>query len=247
MSISEKLTTIAENEQKVFDAGRKSEHDMFWNNFQNYGKRRSYTYAFVGQWENPCWTDDNFRPKYDIKATTLSYAFQFCGITDLAKILDECGVKLTFPNSGVANAALYYAFQASKITHIPELNCPTVGNFQNAFHSCERLERIDKLTVSSTAASEGAFLNCYKLKELRVGMEINYNWSIYWSPLSRASIEHLIGALSDTSTKKSISFNLNAVKREFETSSGAKDGNTSEEWAALIATKPNWTISLLDA
>lgn len=247
MNISEKLTTIAENEQKVFEAGRKAEHDTFWDIYQNKGARRQYNYAFNGDYSNPIWNDTNFKPKYDIKATTLAYAFQYSRITDLAQILEDCGVKLTFPKTSVVGAALYYAFQASTVTHIPELNCPTVTNFQNAFHSCTKLEQIDKLTVSSTAAADGAFLNCYKLKELRVGMEINYNWSLYWSPLSKASIKHIVGALSDSATGKKMSFNLNTVKKEFETASGAKDGNTSEEWATLISTKPNWTISLMDA
>ena len=35
MSIADKLTTIAENEQKVYDAGAKSEHDKFWDSYQN--------------------------------------------------------------------------------------------------------------------------------------------------------------------------------------------------------------------
>ena len=38
MSIAEKLTTIAENEQKVYDAGQKSEYDRFWDSYR--GSRR---------------------------------------------------------------------------------------------------------------------------------------------------------------------------------------------------------------
>ena len=42
--------------------------------------------------------------------------------------------------------------------------------------------------------------------------------------------------------------NIDVISNEEEigqkTSEGANDGNTSEEWLNLIATKPNWTITL---
>mgnify|MGYP003296383754 CR=1 FL=1 len=34
MSISDKLQTIAENEQRVFDAGKKTQYDEFWDALQ---------------------------------------------------------------------------------------------------------------------------------------------------------------------------------------------------------------------
>ena len=36
-----------------------------------------------------------------------------------------------------------------------------------------------------------------------------------------------------------------AVNKAFETGEGLLDGNTSTEWKSLVATKTNWTISLL--
>ena len=38
MSIAEKLTAIAENVPKVYEAGQKSEYDRFWDAYQNNGK-----------------------------------------------------------------------------------------------------------------------------------------------------------------------------------------------------------------
>lgn len=46
MSIAEKLQTIAENEQKVFEAGKQAEKKAFWDNFFNNGKRKSFRGAF---------------------------------------------------------------------------------------------------------------------------------------------------------------------------------------------------------
>ena len=88
MTIAEKLTQIAENEQKVYDAGyakgkaeggssyeqgvadgKQAEYDAFWDKFQNYGNRRNYYYAFAWQQvANEGWASDAYNPKYPIIA-----------------------------------------------------------------------------------------------------------------------------------------------------------------------------------
>ena len=84
MTIAKKLQTIAENEQRVFDAGyekgkneggnteevynkgvadgKQAQYDEFWDKFQNYGNRTYYGYAFAGN----CWHTDLLKPKYPI-------------------------------------------------------------------------------------------------------------------------------------------------------------------------------------
>ena len=73
-------------------AGRKAEYDMFWDNFQNYGNRLSYSYMFGARG----WTDENFKPKYDIRpngsATSL---FRYLEVTeDLPTIFERQGIVL---------------------------------------------------------------------------------------------------------------------------------------------------------
>ena len=83
MSIADKLTQIAENEPKVYDAGEKagkqSEYDRFWDAFQNKGERTVYWYGFSGYG----WTNDTLCPKYPItfseSATEVSGLFYRCG------------------------------------------------------------------------------------------------------------------------------------------------------------------------
>lgn len=60
MSIAEKLTTIAENQERVFEAGKKSQYDEFWDSFQQNGNRTAYDNGFSGI----CWNSENFKPKY---------------------------------------------------------------------------------------------------------------------------------------------------------------------------------------
>ena len=64
MSIADKLNTIAENEQKVYEAGKQAEYDRFWEVFQKSGKRSGYGYAFYS--DN--FSDECYNPKYPIIA-----------------------------------------------------------------------------------------------------------------------------------------------------------------------------------
>lgn len=56
MSTGEKLTAIAENELKVYEAGKK----VFWDIYQDYGNRKEYDNAFYG------WPEEVYDPQYDI-------------------------------------------------------------------------------------------------------------------------------------------------------------------------------------
>ena len=85
MSIAEKLKTIAENEQKVFDAGKKAEYDRFWDAYQENGNRTSYLCAFGGR----AWTDETFKPKYPInKISNATNMFWYSAIAHIDCELD---------------------------------------------------------------------------------------------------------------------------------------------------------------
>ena len=62
MTIAEKLQTIAENEQKVYEAGVKSEYDRFWDIMQANGTRTNYARAFYGEG----WRTETFLPKLSV-------------------------------------------------------------------------------------------------------------------------------------------------------------------------------------
>ena len=62
MTTAEKLKTFSDNVPKVFEAGKKSEYDMFWDAFQDFGKRNDYRNSFSLSW----WDEKTFKPKYDI-------------------------------------------------------------------------------------------------------------------------------------------------------------------------------------
>ena len=112
------------------------------------------------------------------------------------------------------------------------------------------LEQIDGIIVSDTTPFNNCFYRQSKLKEIRFDTSKGYisqnGVDFQWSTLlSKASITSIINALSDTTSGLSITLSKTAVNNEFETSKGASNGSTSQEWAALIATKSNWGISLI--
>ena len=187
MSIGEKLTTIAENEQKVYEKGRTDEWNEFWDEFQQNGTRKIYDYAFVGTISTNSglsWTDVTFKPKYDFKPTNANRMFHGSGIIDLKSILDKQGVVLDLSNC--SNVALMFGY-ASYMTHVPELNISKVGvnGAITMFSWCIRLEIIDKLIFRAdgqTSHSE-MFKQCQALKEVRFGGVIGQDISFSFSPL----------------------------------------------------------------
>lgn len=109
MNRAEKLTTIAENEPKVYEAGKQAEYDAFWDTFQNKGGAMRYHYTFFGSH----WNDTNFKPKYDIvlNSEMCNYPFWDSNITEINVNIDTRN-----------NDAWYQiAYGATKLTKIQKI------------------------------------------------------------------------------------------------------------------------------
>ena len=90
------------------------------------------------------------------------------------------------------------------------------------------------IITQSARAFTNTFKGCTALVEVRFEGEIGNNISFADSPLfSKESVESIISHLYDSASGKTATFH-SAVRNKF----------TDAEWNALIATKPNWTISL---
>lgn len=227
---------MSEAVEPVFEAGKKAEYDAFWDEFQNYGKRQTYEYVFS------FFNDRIFAPKYDIKINGYATGcFKDTKISNIKETLEKLGVKLDTENA----VWLAQMFQNTKSVSIPQLNLANALNLAHIFTNSE-IEFIESLiNIKETSGFTNAFQNTSKLKYIRFQGIIGDGIDIHWSTaLSKESILSLINVLSTTITGKTVTLSLTAVNTAFEISPGAADGSTSEEWAALIATKPNWTISL---
>ncbi len=200
MSIADKLTQIAENEQAVFDAGKKSEYDTFWDSYQENGNKVAYRLAFFGSG----WNDTTFRPKYPMKMY-----------------------------KGQQQMQAFYYFRG---THIDvDIDFRAVGNAQ-VFQSASLLKTISKLIVTDEVTYTNWFAGCTALEDITIEGTIGNDISFSdCALLTKGSIESIIDALSGTVTGKTLTVNAAAKQAAF----------TDSEWAVLIGTKPNWTISLV--
>lgn len=244
MSIADKLQTILENEQKVFDAGKKAESDRFWDAYQDNGNRGNYASAFGGVG----WTDELFKPKYNIQPTEAYMMFRNCQVTDLVKSLSDLGVTLDFSKS--INTQYVFQTVATKRVGIIDVSSSTNSKvFDNMFAYATNLVTIAVLRWSENARGlfNGTFSGCTALENVTFdgvifdnGLDLKNS-----TKLSKNSIISAINALSSSTSGLTVTFSKTAVNKAFETATGANNGSSSSQWATLIATKSNWTISLV--
>lgn len=248
MSISEKMSEIAENVPLVYRAGQDKEWSDFWDIFQRGtslvpGSRTNYSNAF----RTSGWSQDNFRPKYNIEPTVGDSMFQFFNqygeLFDFAQHLQDLGITLDVSQCPNATYMFYFMY----VNRLPEINLSGAASVANIFNYNEATT-IDKLTLKSDGSQTmtNAFSNMPNLKNIVIEGAIGQNGVNLSAStqLSEASITSFVNALLESASGKSITFSLTAVNNAFETSPGMADGSTSEEWGTLIATKSNWTISL---
>lgn len=242
MSIAGKLTTIAENVPKVYEAGAKSQYDTFWDAFQENGNRNIYSHGFNGGG----WTAETLKPKHLVKpvdtSSTSQYGVQIfyranersATYLDFSKIAD----KFDFSELTMATSI----FDSCKFTNVIA-DFSKVENLQLAF-AARWYGSVDKATIKVTNKLTNVTNMFYYNRNmtefmLMEGSEIACSgWDLKWaSKLTKASIESIINALSTSTSGLSITLSQTAKNNAFTTS----------EWDSLVATKKNWTISLVTA
>ena len=261
-TIAEKLTQIAENEPKVYDAGynkgkaegdtegynrghatgyeegkaegieegKQSEYDAFWDHYQKNGNRTYYDNAFAdGGNEGGRWRYNvTYKPKYPIKPISAMNMYSYSALpyeaiaaVDFSKCKD-----------------FYCCFNYYKGgTQFPPLDLRVATRTQNLFGWSTKIQEVEELWVAESTPYQAIFGGCTNLTEVRFNGTIGQNGLSFKDStlLSKASIENIIGCLSDTTTGLTVTFALDSVTSRFD---------SMKEWEELMATKPNWTIAL---
>lgn len=254
MSIAEKLVTIAENEQKVYNKGfedgkaeggnteeaynqgvadgKQAEYDRFWALYQENGARTNYACAFGGAG----WNVETFKPKYDIKPIDTSYMMfrqhnQDNEPYDLVEHLEEIGVELDLSNCTFVS----YTFNNAKLNRVGVINLSKGGTLSNVFEGCT-VETIDKVILNSNGTNgfSNTFYNCTNLKNITFEGVIGKNGlNFSYSPLlTHDSLMSIINCLKDYSGTSSYSITLGATNL-------AKLTDTEK----AIATQKGWTLA----
>lgn len=178
MTMAEKLTTIAENQQKVYDAGyaagssidydtafaegytqgEKDAYDAFWDEYQQNGERTQYSYAFAGHG----WQDAVFKPKYPLTNITVADSMFSNNM-----YLDYIDCDLDFSNC-TSNTYL--------------------------FNSCITLKRIQSIKFNNAGKNTYLFQNCSELKSITINGTIAFDLSFTKS--SKLTIESLTSIIN---------------------------------------------------
>ena len=255
MTIAEKMLRARSDYDEVYDAGytkgqsesdggydegyaagARDAYDEYWDNTLNYGKRGDLRYLYSGS------AFAHIDPKYAIKVTNAD------SMMTNAKVETVNWEK--FDLSSVNS--LYSAFALCPNLKSIDTDLAVVAGSANTYlnslcRNCTSLVRVKKITAFPTAVWKQSFDNCAELVEIIFDGTIGANGlDLHWSTkLNRTSIESIINALSTDTTGLTVTLSLVAVKKAFETSEGANDGDTSPAWTTLKATKSNWTIALV--
>lgn len=231
------LAEYAQKVDDVYEAGKKSEYDLFWDTYQQNGTRVAYDNAFAEATSGMMWqAGTTYRPKYPIvptRAENMYYA---------TRLPYEALKEVDFSNCTSFRSTFAYA----STPHLGVIDARKATVMNSCCGWSGALTTIDKLIVAETTPYYACFGSCKNLTNITFEGTIAQNGLDFkdCKNLSRESIESVIECLSESATGLTVTFSKASVDKAFETSGGANDGETSDEWAVLVATKPNWTITL---
>jgi hypothetical protein len=241
-TVFETLKRVSENVTRVYQSGIavgvKQAGEVVKNEFwDGVFSGTNWQRKFSGS----SWNDKTFYPTRNLVCGTHADSmFSLCEITDLAGRLRECGV--TLDTSKVTVRADNMFNYATKLTTVPYLDvrkCTYSGGvLAGMFAYCTALKTIEGIHLSEDGLQvlgTSVFSGCAALENVTFYGTIGDKLSL--SPcvkLSKASIQNIIGHLSDTASGKTLTLSKTAVNNAF----------TDAEWTALADTKKNWTISL---
>jgi hypothetical protein len=217
-----------------FEAGKQAQEDAFWDAHQQNGTRTDYQGAFGGVG----WTNEFFKPKYDMSPTAAAYMFRRTSISgDLVEILDNFGVTLDFSNC--TNMMELFS-NAPNITRVGVIDIRKARNaITNVFAYCG-VKTIDKIIIDETNDTSYFPGAATELENVVIEGTIART-SPYWqysTKLSKASIDSIVNALSDTTSGLSITLSKTAVD--------AISAAEAEDYGDYLSSlKPNWTINLV--
>ncbi len=233
MSIADKIMRAKNDYDAVYEAGKKSEYDRFWDEFQQNGNRASYRGSFGGGGWNP----KTFNPKYPIKpiTSTAIYMFVFCN-WGASENLDYRNYKHLFDFSEVTLGT--NVFQDAWIDYIEvDFSNATslISTFSESYSAGHKTHITLKVSEKCTNYNS-AFNTCTALTHLFFadGSVIAGNVDVSSCPLVAESLVSVVEHLSGTASSKTLTVKQSAINNaDWSTTNYAS-------WEELKATKPNW-------
>ena len=183
MTIAEKLTTIGENQQKVYDAGvADGEKQAFADYVENCNRSPSFLYAFAGAgWAS---TDTSIRKKTYLATEDMVF---------------NCTV----------NSQNMYSYSYVTDT-VAAINLATEsGNAKGTFENATRLVTIRKLIVSEQTPTL-RFTGCTKLNNITIEGIFATSQNFSPCPLTNETVQNIIDHLKDMTGQTTQTLTLKA-------------------------------------
>ena len=252
MSIADRLVAVAENQQKVYDAGYekgKSEgggdnwYDAFWDAYQQNGERKNYMQAFRGVG----WRGTTFKPKHNMTVTNGNYFLYAAGVkTDPIDLiaLEESGLIIDFSQCTTQMEAAFS--QAPSLVTVGTVDLSSFkGTLNSVFSTSQNLRRIKLLKVTEKITLyQTTFANCTALTEIEFDGVIAASIDFASSPLNKKSIDSIVEHLSGTASGQTLTLKKTAVNNAFGIN--VDDESTfpkGSEYYALRHSRDNWTFT----
>lgn len=234
MTISEKLTKIAENEPKIYDAGKQEYYDKFWDALQSNGKREYYNYIFM----DDGWTTETLKPKHIVKTVQANYMFYGNKVPNL---------DLSDPIYDFSKCVLFSQWICnSLIIKVSKIDASKVSQgCYYMFNGATKLETIVELALPATAmtyrqATRNTFQNCTSLKNITItGTIANTDFDLHWS--TNLTIESLTSILTALSKDSSIATGKSITLPSAAQAKINADTTAKAQYDSAIAA--GWTIA----
>lgn len=184
-SIQNKLTTIAENEQRVYDSGVEQGEGNIWDIIQGVGGiRETYDYAFR------LWYGNYIHPKYKVVpkrgtgaiSQNLRLVFEYSKVKKLeSKYFDFSNISF---NASATNTQSIYGFfrYCSELEEIEDIGLGA-GGYYATYNSCSKLHTIAVMRCVKEGEYTSPFSQCYELQNIKFVGEIGKSITFQYSPL----------------------------------------------------------------
>ena len=160
MSISEKELAIAANMQNVYNAGKAyGGLDAFWDVFQDYGNRTSYSQAFrSGSASGGGWNDTTFDPKYK-PITAVGSANGMFENTQITEIGED---KVDFSRATTFGTLFRYSTGIKTVV----MDASSATDMTNAFRQAPNLTSVTIRYLTENCTLDMMFYGCTSLTDL---------------------------------------------------------------------------------
>ena len=195
-TIAEKLTTIAENEQKVYDKGAYDANTRFWDGLTAFGERKNYNSCFrYTDFSGITFPNGVMFPS-DASITTL-FSTYYGETLPLGIDMSNAPVD----NSSASKSWAYRLFNGCEhLKYVYDMKLPAGDYYSGTFYNCPELETIEILRTKAKTIFDDTFVECRALKNISfegvIGTDINFQYSPL---LTIESMKNIISHLADYS------------------------------------------------